>query len=100
MEQIKLPGNVMRIIVRMILELAMPGHSAIKKPTNLSLDNALLDEARSLKVNLSRAAEAGLRQAIADAKAERWSRENAAALEESNRWVEAKGLPLDQYRQF
>ncbi|MEP1588966.1 type II toxin-antitoxin system CcdA family antitoxin [Sulfitobacter sp.] len=71
-----------------------------RKPTNLSLDRHLLDEARSLKVNLSRAAEHGLRAAVAQAKSDQWRHENAAALQSSNLYVEENGLPLDQYRQF
>ncbi len=71
-----------------------------KKPTNLSLDAALLHEARSFGVNLSQAAEIGLRQAVAAARAASWQRENAAALDSSNDWVRQNGLPLDRYRQF
>jgi len=71
-----------------------------KKPTNLSLDTSLLIEARSLDVNLSQAAESGLRQAVAQANSDVWKRENASALESSNQWVEENGLPLDKYRQF
>jgi len=78
----------------------MPATSTQKKPTNLSLDQSLLAEARGLKINLSRAAEAGVRQEIARTKAELWKAENAAALESYNRWVEINGLPLDRYRQF
>ena len=36
-----------------------------RKATNLSLDAALVDAARALDVNLSRAAEEGLRKAVA-----------------------------------
>ncbi len=32
--------------------------------------------------------------------AEQWLRENKAALESSNEYVEKHGLPLAQYRQF
>lgn len=71
-----------------------------RKPTNLSLDAALLTEAKSLKVNLSRAAEEGVRHAVATAKAEQWKAENAAALSSSNAYVEKHGLPLDSFRQF
>lgn len=39
-------------------------------------------------------------KAQAPERAEDWLRENAAALESSNAWVEENGLPLDQYRQF
>lgn len=71
-----------------------------KKPTNLSLDAALLHEARSFGVNLSQAAEAGLRQAVAAARSANWQRENAAALASSNDWADRHGLPLAAYRQF
>lgn len=78
----------------------MHRQSVPKKPTNLSLDQNLLSEARSFGVNLSQAAEAGLRDAVQKAKAEAWKRENAKALASSNRWVEENGLPLRQYRPF
>lgn len=71
-----------------------------RKSTNLSLDGALLSEAKSLKVNLSRAAEEGVRRAVAAARAENWRSENASALESSNRYVEQYGLPLERFRQF
>jgi antitoxin CcdA len=71
-----------------------------RKSTNLSLDPALLAEARALDVNLSRAAEDGLRAAVARERAARWLAENAAALDGYNAYVEANGLPLDRYRQF
>lgn len=71
-----------------------------KKPTNLTLDRGLLSEARLFGVNISQAAEAGLRQAVRDAKVEAWKRENAKALAESNTWVEEHGLPLERYRLF
>ena len=71
-----------------------------KRPTNLSLDSALLAEARALGINLSRAAESGLARAIAEQRAEAWLRDNEAAMDSSNDWVEAQGLPLARYRQF
>lgn len=71
-----------------------------KKPTNLSLDQALLAEARSFGVNLSQAAEVGVKQAVAAAKSAHWKQENAQALQSSNAWVEKNGLPLEQYRNF
>ena len=78
----------------------MPASRSLKKPANLSLDRSLLAEAKALEVNLSKAAEAGLRQAVVLAKSESWKKENAAALESSNQWVDENGLPLDRYRQF
>ena len=85
--------------MRMDTEDSMPAQAA-RKPTNMTLDTGLLAEARSLGVNLSQAAEAGVRRAVAEAKAAAWQREHADALASSNAWVDAQGLPLDQYRQF
>jgi antitoxin CcdA len=78
----------------------MQTQSVPKKPTNLTLDQGLLSEARAFGVNLSQAAEAGLRRAVGDAKAATWQRENAAALDASNAWVDQHGLPLAKYRPF
>ncbi|MEZ5791134.1 MAG: type II toxin-antitoxin system CcdA family antitoxin [Nitratireductor sp.] len=71
-----------------------------KKPTNLSLDAELMAEARELKINISSAAEEGVKQAVSRARAEAWKRENAEAIRSSNKWVEKNGLPLDKYRMF
>lgn len=71
-----------------------------KKATNLTLDASLIEEARTLDVNLSRAAEEGLRVAVRQARADRWRAENAEALASSNAWVEQHGLPLARYRAF
>jgi antitoxin CcdA len=73
---------------------------AVRRPTNLSLDQALVERARLLDVNLSRAAEAGLRDAVRAAEAAQWQEENRAALASSNAWVEANGLPLARFRMF
>ncbi len=78
----------------------MPPARALKKPTNLSLDAALLAEAREFGINLSQAAELGLQQEIAKTKADKWQVENASAIESSNQWAETHGLPLDRYRKF
>ena len=74
--------------------------TATKKPTNLTLDQALLLEARAFGVNLSQAAELGVKQAVSEAKAERWKAENAQALQSSNAWVAQNGLPFERYRNF
>ncbi|MEM8837590.1 MAG: type II toxin-antitoxin system CcdA family antitoxin [Pseudomonadota bacterium] len=71
-----------------------------RKATNLSLDEHLLQEAKALGVNISRAAESGLELAVAEKRAEQWKRENKGALESSNEWVERNGLPLNKFRPF
>ncbi|MFO1141912.1 MAG: type II toxin-antitoxin system CcdA family antitoxin [Amaricoccus sp.] len=74
--------------------------AARRRSTSLTLDRDLLDEARSLGVNVSRAAEAGLDVAIRDARARRWREANADALADYNRFIEARGIPLAQHRKF
>ncbi len=71
-----------------------------KRATNLTIDPALLDEARSLNINLSATFEASLRDAVRARKAAKWLEENRAAIQSSNEWVEQHGLPLEKYRQF
>lgn len=71
-----------------------------RKATNVSLDAALLGEARSLNINLSRAAEDGIRAEVARLRAASWQHENAEALASSNRYVAGHGLPLARHRQF
>ena len=78
----------------------MPSQSVPKVRANLTLDSDLLSEARTLDINLSQAAEAGVRQAVKKAKEGVWREENATALQASNRWVEEHGLPLGDYRPF
>ena len=70
------------------------------RPTNVSLDAALVAEAKELGVNISLASSLGLEQAVTTARNERWLEENRAALESSNAWVEANGLPLAKSRLF
>jgi antitoxin CcdA len=71
-----------------------------RRPSNLTLDPALVAEARELGVNISRAAEDGLRTAVRAARAEVWRQENKAAIHSSNAWVERVGLPLAAKRLF
>ncbi|WP_417585806.1 type II toxin-antitoxin system CcdA family antitoxin [Nitrincola sp.] len=71
-----------------------------RRPTNLSLDSALLNEAKALGINISRSAEAGIEEAVKLHKQEKWLKENAKALASSNAYVEANGLPLARHRQF
>ena len=73
---------------------------SVRKPTNLSLDSALLKEAKSLGINVSRSAEAGIAEAVKLHKRQKWLKDNAEALASSNAYVDANGLPLAQHRQF
>jgi antitoxin CcdA len=66
----------------------------------VTLDPSLLEEARAFGINLSQAAEAGLRRAVSEAKAAAWKKDNEAAIESSNSWIEEQGLPLAKHRPF
>ena len=77
-----------------------PDRPAPRRATNLHLEAGLVDEARRLGVNLSRAAEAGLRRAVAEEAGRRWQEENAEGILEMNAGVEKHGLPLAKYRMF
>ena len=70
------------------------------KATNISLNAALVEEAKSLGVNISVAAASGLEQAVSRKRAERWAEENREALESYNEYVDARGLPLADHRLF
>lgn len=74
--------------------------TAQRRSTSLTLDSALLRQARSLGVNISRAAEAGLSGAVADAQRAAWQEENRAAIEEYNSFIDARGVPLSRFRKF
>lgn len=71
-----------------------------RRSTSLTLNRALLDEARALGVNLSRAAEEGVAQSIRAARAQKWREENAGAMEDYNRFIESGGIPLAEHRKF
>ncbi len=73
---------------------------APKKATNLTLNSSLLEVARRLRINISRACERGLQMQIAEVEARRWREENRDAVASSNDYVERHGLPLARYRQF
>lgn len=70
---------------------------APRRATNVSLPADLIEEARDLKVNISKACEAGLSLEVARTRADRWREENRSAIQYWNRWVEENGLPLEDY---
>ena len=76
------------------------GHATARRATNVTLPDALLRAARSLKINISQACEQGLAAEVAKTKAQRWLEENAAAMDAWSAHIEAHGLPLARYRQF
>lgn len=73
---------------------------ATRRPTSLTLDAALLAEAKALGLNISRAAEEGVRRAIHSESAKNWQSENAEFIRQYNRMIEEEGVPLAAYRKF
>lgn len=71
-----------------------------KRAANVSIRQDVLATAKALKINLSQAAERGILEAVKEKQAEQWAEDNRAALESSNAYVEAHGLPLEKYRRF
>lgn len=85
------------------MRMAGRSSSVVDRPrraTNVSLDPGLIDEARALDVNVSRACERGLIEQIAEARAARWLAENEAAIAASNSYADRQGLPLASARLF
>lgn len=78
----------------------LPNDTGPKRPTNVSLSQGLVNEAKALGINLSRACERGLAQEIAEARAAQWLEENRDAIASWNEYVESNGLPLARFRQF
>lgn len=73
---------------------------SVRKAANLSIDADLLAEAKALSVNISRAAEAGIADAVRKEKERAWKEENREAIEAWNVWVRENGLPFAEYRGF
>lgn len=83
---------------------AAPCFNRLQKPNEnrsiLSIDLRLIEDAKALGINISRAAEEGITKAISAEKTRRWQEENREAIESSNDYVKRNGLPLAKYRPF
>lgn len=71
-----------------------------RRPTNVTLPETLLQDAREMGINLSQACERGLAIEVANARRKRWLAENQDAIDAWNGHVEEHGLPLAVFRQF
>jgi antitoxin CcdA len=77
-----------------------PVSPAKRRSVNLSLDEAVVAEAKEYGISLSRTSEEALAKAVKAERWRRWQEENREAIEANNRWLEENGLPLDKYRLF
>ncbi len=71
-----------------------------RRTVRICISNHLWSEAERLKIDISRAVEKGLDQALTARREELWLEKNKSALDSSNSFVEQHGLPLEKYRIF
>ena len=67
---------------------------------NLSLEQAVIDEARALGLNMSRVAEAAIAEAARLERNRRWREENREALDAYAREIARDGPALARFRSF
>lgn len=78
----------------------MPRVRKTKRVTNISIDRDVWEKARSLNLNVSRAAEDRLKELILEAERDIWREENRDAIEAYNRRVAKEGIFSDDERLF
>lgn len=81
-------------------EIRKDARTATKRSTNLTLRESLIQEARTLDINLSQAAEDGIARAVAKARDKQWIERNRAAMASYDAFVEKEGLILEDLRTF
>ena len=74
--------------------------NAPKKAANLSINSDLLAKTRALKINLSATLERALESELAEVEAKKWAKENKAAIQAYNHFVEENGCFGDEFREF
>lgn len=71
-----------------------------RKPTNVTVNTQLLQEARRLKINLSATLERALETEVREARRKEWLENNKRAIQNTNAFVEEHGLFSDHHRTF
>ena len=74
--------------------------TASKKATNVSVNVALLQQAKALNINLSSTLEQALIAKLKQLQAEIWATENKTAIDSYNLYVEQNGVFGDDVRAF
>lgn len=74
--------------------------NAPKKSANLSINSDLLQQAKELKINLSKMLEENLAETIIDQKSQQWLAENQGAIAEYNQRVQKQGVFGERLRRF
>lgn len=68
-----------------------------RRPVNLTIRQDVLAEAKGLNLNASKAAEAGIIEAVKKAREESWLKENKDSIKAHNERLEKEGLLLNPY---
>lgn len=71
-----------------------------KKATNITLSADVLNEAKSLGINISQACDQFLRELVKREQERRWQADNAEFIAAYNTGVARDGLPLEAWRTF
>ena len=71
-----------------------------RRAVNLTVNNALVEEAKALDINLSREFEAHLSDLVKRRRQEKWLAENRGAIEAYNAHIERDGVFSDGLRTF
>jgi len=74
--------------------------NAPKKPTNLTVNSDLLNQAKHMKINISLTLENALVETLKNKKKDEWINENKEAIEVYNEKVSSYGLFSDEMRSF
>ena len=74
--------------------------TASKKATNVSVNAALLQQAKALNINLSSTLEQALIAKLKQMQAETWATENKTAINSYNQHIEQNGVFGDDVRTF
>ncbi|MGI9404739.1 MAG: type II toxin-antitoxin system CcdA family antitoxin [Hyphomicrobiaceae bacterium] len=72
----------------------------MKRATNLSVDEVLLDEAKAYGINLSETLTEALETRVREERARRWREENAEAIESYNKRIDEHGTFGEDFRSF
>lgn len=78
----------------------MPAAKRNKQNVSVTLDPALVKQAREAGINLSHTLSQALKSEIHSIEVARWQKENAQAIEYLNDLTEENGIISDEYRTF
>ena len=74
--------------------------NAPKRPTNLTVNSDLLDQAKTMKINISSILESALANIVKQKKREQWLEENRDSINTYNEAIKDVGLFSDELRSF